>query len=592
MGASEHAGLVGQRASVPGPAARPATVEARIAAAFAGERGERLGRGLLALAALAAAALLLWLNRGTTFYKDELTWFTELSTLHGLEAVLTPHNSHLIGTTRLVYLLSIDQLGPDYLVMRVLGVAGVLLAASLFFVWAKRRIGPGWALLPAVLLMFYGSAWQHVVGPIGFTVTFSIALGLGALIAVERGDRRGDLLASGLLTLAVFTYTVGLAYLVGVAIAVLLKRDRFRRAWIFLVPLLLYAAWWIWAQKFDQGRTEFVGFVEIGRFFARSMAVNASGITGIDIPGMRIFGSSPAEDASPSLAGWLVAVALTAALIWRVLRGNVPRSFWASLGVLVTFWLAAALADTLQSTGPYALRYLFPGSVALLLVLVDAAAGLRIRAGWAYGLLAVFAFSLAMNIVFLSDGAALLRDRGAETRVGLAMLELRVGLEPGADGPSAEAPDVNALSPEAPLPDGAGGGYFYSVAEYGSPAMSVAEIDAQPPALRSLADATLVAAGSVAIAPLDERPPADESCDHVDAGSSFPLPAGISALRPAGDASVDVTVSRFSDPPGVPLGTRGPDRWSVVAVGADHDPAPWQATLTGGDAALCPPSQP
>ena len=125
---------------------------------------------------------------------------------------------------------------------------------------------------------------------------------------------------------------------------------------------------------------------------------------------------------------------MTAGLVWRVLRGNVPRSFWASLGVLVTFWLAGRdrRHRCFSEQPAYAIRYLFPGTSALLLVLVDAASGLRIRAGWAYGLLAVFAFSLAMNIVFLRDGADFLRTEGRDSRINLAMLELRLGLEPGA----------------------------------------------------------------------------------------------------------------------------------------------------------------
>ncbi len=317
--------------------------------------------------------------------------------------------------------------------MRVLGVASVLLAATLFFVWAKRRIGPGWALLPAVLLMFYGSAWQHVVGPIGFTVTFSVALGLGALIAIERGGRRGDLLACGLLALSVFTYTVGLAYLVGVAIT--------RAAPPRPVPpgLDLPGPAAALCRLVDLGPA-----VRPGPDRVRRLRRHRQVLRRLDgrqrerhqrrrHPLSRIFDSNPAPDASPTVAGWLVALALTGFLIWRVLRGNVPRSFWASLGVLFTFWLAAAIADTdpFFGTQVYAIRYLFPGTSALLLVLVDAASGLRIRAGWAYGLLAVFAFSLAMNIVFLRDGAAYLRDSSAEIKGDLAMLELANGWLPG-----------------------------------------------------------------------------------------------------------------------------------------------------------------
>ena len=65
-------------------------------------------RGCSRASRLAAAALLLWLNRGTSFYSDELAWFADLSGRNDLDSILTPHNSHLIGTTRLVYLPVID----------------------------------------------------------------------------------------------------------------------------------------------------------------------------------------------------------------------------------------------------------------------------------------------------------------------------------------------------------------------------------------------------------------------------------------------------------------------------------------------------
>ena len=567
--------------------------EARVRAAFAGERGERLARRLLAAAILTAGALLLWLNRGTNFYNDELTWFADLSGPNNLESILTPHNSHLIGTTRLVYLLSADWLGPNYILMRVLGVAGVLLAATLFFVWAKRRIGPGWALLPAVLLLFYGSAWQHVVGPVGFTVTFSIALGIAALIAVERDGRRSDLLACGLAVFSVFTYTVGLAFLVGVAISVLLRSDRLRRAWIFLIPLLLYAVWWIWAQQFDQGRTEFVGLTAIIKFFAGSMAVNSAGITGVDVPLLRIFGSNSTLDASPTLLGWLVGFGLAAALLWRVLRGNVPPSFWASLGVLATFWLAAAIADTEFRFGTqvYAIRYLFPGSTALLLVLVDAVSGFRIRAGWAYVLLAVFAFSLAMNLVYLRDGAAYLRDRSAEVKAQLSMLELANGWLPG-DGPVGgngtaryQLANVIPFISLAPNRDD----YLAAVAKFGSPAFDLDEIRVLPDAAdRAVVDQALGQTYSLALNSTANSPSEEAGClVSSSTDGPFEVPRGGMFVRALGPQPVAMSANRFGPAPGVDLGTAERGSWSWVLIPTDPAPEPWQATVTTGTARIC-----
>jgi hypothetical protein len=559
-----------------------AGIEARVAGLFAGDRGSRLGHGLLLAAMAVSFALLLWLNRGTSFWNDELTWLGNLSGPHDLEYVLFPHNSHLIGTTRLTYLTVAELVGADYVVFRILGALGVLLVGSLFFVWAKRRIGPGWALLPATLLLFYGSAWQHVVGPIGFTVSFSIAFGLAALIAIDRGDRRGDALACVLVILSVFTYTTGLAYLVGIAISVLLRRDRLRRAWVFLVPLALYAGWWIWSQQFDQGRTDVANLPDVVDFFARSMAANVGGITGLNIPWLRIFDPKAVTDGSPSVLAAVAAALVAGALVWRVVRGRLPRSFWVSLGVLVTYWLAAALAQLPEGTEASAIRYYLPGSTALLLVLVDAAHGYRIRGAAAYALVAVFVFSLAMNVVFLADGAKFLREQGDEGRIELAMLELRAGLEPGLDGsqapPAPQAIPIRGAFPLGTVPSQ----YLAAVARYGSPALGLDDVRALPASERADADSALRAAGGAQILPLvDAQQPLDPfPCRTIGAGGPDEIQSGTYFVQPEGSSPSTITAQRFSDPPGVPLGPVPPGRWSILVVMPDRATEPWIATVS------------
>jgi hypothetical protein len=336
--------------------------------------------GALALAGAVAVALLLHLNRGTTFYLDEMAWFGSVSRGFDLESILTPHNSHLIGTSRALFAIVAELAGPDYVIIRIAAVLSLLACSVLLWAWARRRVGDGWALLPAVLILFFGSAWQHVVGPIGFTITASIALGLAALLAIERDDRRGDRLACLLLALSAFTYTIGLTYLVGVAISVLLRRDRLRRAWIFLVPLALFAAWWIWAQQFDQDRATFANAGEVAGFFADSLAVVAGAVSGVAIPFSRLGDPDPIGVAPPGPLGAVVAVLLVLAVAWRLARGRCSPTIFASLGILCSYWLAAALSGPLVlGEGADAIRYVLPGSVGLLLVLTDAAAGQRPR---------------------------------------------------------------------------------------------------------------------------------------------------------------------------------------------------------------------
>ena len=51
--------------------------------------------------------------------------------------------------------------------------------------------------------------------------------------------------ACGLLCLGVVTYSVALPFVLGAATWVLLRPDRWRRVWVFLLPGLLYFAWWL-----------------------------------------------------------------------------------------------------------------------------------------------------------------------------------------------------------------------------------------------------------------------------------------------------------------------------------------------------------
>ena len=268
-------------------------------------------------------------------------------------------------------------------------------------------------------------------------------------------------------------------------------------------PAALYAAWWIWAQKFDQGRTDAGNLTHLVEFFARSMVGNSGGITGVNIPWLRIFDPDQIIDARASALGWIVGAALTGALLWRILRGSLPRSFWAALGVLVTFWLAAGIADVHVEgeTNANAIRYMFPGSLALLLVLVAAVSGSRIGGSRAYALVAVFAFSLAMNLIFLNDGADYLREQGAASRVELTMLELRAGLEPGAEGPRPVAPDPEAVADLTDYTKSAPSKYLEAVSRYGSPALTLDELRHQPPAERATADLALIGSGGAAFLP-------------------------------------------------------------------------------------------
>lgn len=550
------------------------------------ESGERLGSLcwlILALAGAVSTALILWLNRGTTFFLDEMVWFSNLAGQNDVESVLQPHNSHLIGTSRVLYLSIISVAGPDYVIFRLLAMASLLLTSVLLYTWAKRRIGVIWALAPAILLLFFGSAWQHVVSPIGFTISFSIALGLGALLMFESRSRRRDGTTALLLVASVFTYTVGLGYLVGVAILVLQRRE-WRRIWIVLVPLLLYSAWWAWSQKFGQGRTTIANADHVISYVTESAAGAAGALSGASIPFSRFGDSAPISTAPPGAAGWIVLVLLGAAIVWRIHRGGYSSTIFSSLGVVATYWLAAALSDPLIfGSQADAVRYVLPGSVGLLLVVIDAAKGIRLTRGWDVAVVAVVVFSFAMNVVFLRDGASYVRAHAKNVQTDLAMLELGNGWLPGdgaTGGPTKPRPEVAAEIPYLSYGPGRDE-YIEAVARFGSPAYDLDQIRSLDPDERIRADDSLRQTYGLGLAP-GYPPPSSRTCSRVASGSTFRIPAGGVLLHVSGDKPVNLSVSRFSDPPGIPIGTLYSSTWSLLKIPEDAAPDPWRAAPTSG----------
>ena len=103
-----------------------------------------------------------------------------------------------------------STLGVGYLPFRLLTVGTVILTAGLFYAYAGRRVGKLAALAPTLVLLVFGSDWSHFLSGNGFTVIGALACGVGALLALDRDDRAGDVLAAALLSLGVVTYTVAL----------------------------------------------------------------------------------------------------------------------------------------------------------------------------------------------------------------------------------------------------------------------------------------------------------------------------------------------------------------------------------------------
>jgi hypothetical protein len=546
---------------------------------------DRLCWMILAAAMAVAGGLILYLNRGTIFFLDELTWVYSSPSLDARD-VIEPHNGHLIATTRLAYKAVLETLGADYLTFRLLHVSTLLVAVGLLYVLAKRRIGALPALAPCFVLLVFGSAAHHLYSPVAFSIFLCIAAGLGALVALERGDRRGDVAACALIALSVATFTTGLAFLVGVAISVLIRPDRWRRAWVFIVPLALYTAWWVWAQSQPDPAGETARLSNsllIPSYVAESLAVVTNALAGLDFD----FPGSPSDGIE---SGWgrVLAAAAVVALALRIRRGSLPASLWVSLGIVLTFWALGALAFDAILRAPGNGRYLFMGAVGVLLVATDAARSIRFSR---LGLLALFAgaaFSVATNVAILRDGAAFFRDGySTPARAEFAMLELaRDRVDPDVD-----AAPAGSESPLA-LPGLPAGPYLAVVDRYGSLGLTLPELERESEGVRQHADRTLARILELGLEPSRAGTP-DGGCLQLrttepDGPIGFRLPPGGAILRARGAAPAAVTVGRFAVP-SAEVGSLVPGEAATLGIPTDWSSRPWLASIGGAESVeVCP----
>lgn len=193
---------------------------------------------------LAVATLVLYLEaRGMSFRRDD---WNMILTRQGssLEEFLRPHNQHLLPLHVLAYKGLLETFGlRSYLPF--LGLALVLhaLITTLLFVYARRRVGAGLALGVAALFVIPGAAIHDVFWTFQVGFQISMAAGIGMLLALERGDRKGELVAAGLLAVSMASSGVGLAFAVAALVHLALEPGRARRfVRVLAVPLGLYGS--------------------------------------------------------------------------------------------------------------------------------------------------------------------------------------------------------------------------------------------------------------------------------------------------------------------------------------------------------------
>jgi len=483
----------------------------------------------------AALAFLLWEGRGNTFFYDEWSWIEFRHS--GLSAILSSYNEHMELVPLAVYQLLFHTIGiAHYRYYRALAALAHVGCATAIFAYARRRIGPA-ALALAPPLLLFGAGWEFILWGVNFGFTASIALSVAALLALDGGDRRAGVRACALLVGGLLFSETALVFAAGVAVELTWRDRGLRRFWVWALPLVLYLCWWLvyyraYLSEHDPGA--------MPGFIARLAAAAAGAMFG--------HGISP---------GWGVLAAIGALLCWRVgWRGALRPRLAGLLVSLAAFWVLVAYGRA-QLGDPTASRYVYTGALLLLLVVLEALAGVRMKALAAVGLAALCGFSLAGNLAALGDGESFLhtgsRTEAAElTALGLVRRHVPTGfvLDPH------WAPQIFA------------GRYFAAVRALGStPADSVATLLGQPEAMRAAADDVLLRAGEVRLVAASRSAGASSSAPVVELALKgrlsrtgacvhfvgFGAGATIDLLLPAGGLSLRTLGGRAALPTAVRL---------------------------------------
>ena len=542
----------------------------------------------MAGAIVVAAAFIFWLQRGLTYGWDEFIWLELAGLAPDPGSFFHPYGGHLIAFPYFVWRGMLELFGASFTAFSIVQVFGLSLLAAVLYVYAKRRIGPILALAPAIMMLFLGSAWAVLLGPmIGIQFLAALLPGLAAVLVLERGDRAGDAAACLLLCFALAGFSEAVPFLIGATVAVFLSPNWKRRIWVVAVPAIAYGIWRLWAAKYEPTGFLSHNVLFLPAYFADALAVFTSAIFGLG----PLVGSGPwttirlqSFDIGYLSEGIvftvieLLAIAIAIGLMRR--RGPIPRTFWPPLAILLAFWVELGIVLVPGRTAAES-RYLYAGALVLLLVVVEMLRGVkttRVTVGIA---LALTAAAVAGNLARFHDGRQTLDAIQKEARADMAVIELA-----GKNGDQTFTPNLAAPFLVPGALDLNVGPWLQVVDRYGSSADSIPQLRSQSEDVREQADTLAVKLLGLELAAAPGA--AAQRCRR--AGGAGPteiaLPRGGAVLKPSRDSAV--ALRRWSDEFATSLGNVRGGRTVVVSIPGDASKVPWRLSFDqGGPVEVC-----
>jgi hypothetical protein len=422
---------------------------------------------------------------GLTFYYDEWNFVLGRGGWN-VDTFLVPHNEHLLLVPVVVFKLLFVTAGLDsYWAYRLVPLGFHLLCVGLLFVYVRRRRGEWVALVASVPVLCLGAAWHALLVPLNLGFLAAVAAGLGALLVLERGDRRGDAAACILLILGLASSSVGISFAAAALVEILSLR--WRSLWVFALPAGLYGIWFL-----EYGNPDAVSGADRG----------VADLLRSNLPAAPGYFFNAAAGAFGGLVGlslnWgrLLAVLAGIALAVKVSRAT-PFSA-RSVGLLAaatTYWgLMALFRAHLQA--PADSRYLYFGGILIVLLTVELMPSIQPSRGVLAAAAVVLAGIAVSSFALLHDGSRFLQSWSKSVRAELAALEVAgPTTDPGYRPDEFRAPGITA------------GPYFAAVSDWGSPAFTAEEVERLAEPERQEADAVLVAALGVSIQRLANAAP-------------------------------------------------------------------------------------
>lgn len=531
---------------------------------------------------LAAAAMLLYLGRHFTFIQDTWAFLLDRPGVNA-DAFLTPHNEHIVVIPVAISKLLIAVFGMTSALPERLVLTAMLLATALLvFVYVRRRIGAWAGVIAAALLLFLGPSWSVLLWPFEIVIVGSVLTGVAMLLLLEREDARGDALACLMLTLSVLCSSLGVAFIAAAAVDVWQRRRErgWGRAWIAIVPLLLYGAWYVgWGHEAEHHLT-LNNVLHSPVYLLEGFASSLDSLLGLSTIDVNDVGKP--EWGRPLLLG---AIALV--VYGQARRPGFSRRLWPVVAAAAAYWLLAGF-NYFAGREPVAGRYGYAGAAFVLLIAADLLKGIRLSRTALLVAGGVAVLAIGSNLVAFRNGRDWLENVSVLTRADTGAIVIA---ERTVDPSFSLTPEVAGTGSLVLVNAGA---LLEAVHEHGSPGYSPAELESAPEYARRQADIVLAQALPLATVtrPGGYSAAGSAGCVRVRPGAETQLTPGTTRIEVAPGPQAEVALRRFAQN-GFPVHAAGVPGGSSarLTIPRDTAPQPWVLKVEARQTVrVCPPS--